>query len=424
MIDPLPIEPLDHPPHATVTLPGSKSVTNRALVCAALARGTSRLSGVLDSDDTSAMVAALQTLGIAVRADAGAATVEVDGVAGVVPDGPAELDARMSGTTARFLLPMLALGRGRYRLDGHPQLRTRPMADLLEALRALGVSITELGDAGCLPVEVEGSPLAGGAVSIRGDASSQFLSGLLLAGPCMHDGLAATVTTELVSRPYVELTRRVMQSFGAPANDLLAVTPTGYRAADYHVEPDGTAASYFAAAAALCGGEVTIAGLGVNAAQRSGELRFIDVLEKMGAAVRWEEGSVTVTGSGSLRGGRFDLRDFSDTAPTLAVVAPFADSAVEITGIGFIRRKESDRIGAVVAELRRCGVNAQERPDGLIIQPGPVQPAVVETYQDHRMAMSFAVLGLRAPGISIADPGCVAKTFPTFFDVLALLRRP
>jgi len=292
----------------------------------------------------------------------------------------------------------------------------------VQALRALGTSITELGDPGCLPLEVDASSLPGGPVAIRGDASSQFLSGLLLAGPCMANGLQATVTTDLVSRPYVDLTRRVMSSFGVPFDDLLSVAPSGYQRADYAIEPDGTAASYFAAAAALTEGEVTIVGLGSNAAQRAGELRFIDVLEEMGARVQWRPGSVTVTGTGTLRGGRFDLRDFSDTAPTLAVVAPFADSPVEITGIGFIRRKESDRIGAVATELRRCGIEATELDDGLLIQPGPSRPAIVQTYQDHRMAMSFAVFGLRAPGISVADPGCVVKTFPTFFEVLGRLR--
>jgi 3-phosphoshikimate 1-carboxyvinyltransferase len=423
VIDPLPIEPFAHPPLATVALPGSKSVTNRALVCAALARGTSRIRGALESDDTTAMVAALKQLGIDVRAEASIGALEVDGAGGVVPSGPVTLDARMSGTTARFLLPMLALGRGRYVLDGHGQLRARPMGDLVAALRALGASITEQGEPGCLPLAVDAEGLTGGPVQLRGDTSSQFLSGLLLAAPCMDRGLTATLTTELVSRPYVDLTRRVMSSFGVPFDDLLTVGPTGYRASDYLVEPDGTAASYFAAAAALTDGEVTISGLGSNAAQRTGELRFIDVLEQMGAKVRWSAESVTVTGVGTLHGGRFDLRDFSDTAPTLAVVAPFADSPVEITGIGFIRRKESDRVGAVVAELRRCGVDATELDDGLLIRPGTPHPAVVQTYQDHRMAMSFAVLGLRTPGISISDPGCVVKTFPKFFDALDDLRR-
>ncbi|MCU1345089.1 MAG: 3-phosphoshikimate 1-carboxyvinyltransferase, partial [Acidimicrobiia bacterium] len=327
------------------------------------------------------------------------------------------------GTTARFLVPMLALGHGTYRLDGHPQLRARPMGDLIDAIRSLGTVVVEDGEPGCLPITIEAHGLRGGAVAVRGDASSQFLSGLLLAAPCMGEGLSVTLTSNLVSRPYVELTRQVMASFGAPFDHLLTVDPTGYQGADYAVEPDGTAASYFAAAAVITGGQVTIAGLGAHAAQRTGELQFIDVLQQMGAEVRWDSDAVTVTGTGVLHGGRFDLADFSDTAPTLAVVAPFADSPVEITGIGFIRRKESDRIAAVVTELQRCGVDATELDDGLLVRPGQPQPSVVRTYDDHRMAMSFAVLGLRAAGISIADPGCVAKTFPGFFDVLERLRQ-
>ncbi len=420
----LAVEPLRGPLDATVVLPGSKSFTNRALVVAALAEGRSTLEGALLADDTTSMVQALVRLGIPVGHDVQAATMVVDGVGGAVPPGPAELDARLAGTTARFLLPLLALGQGRYRLDGSPPLRARPMGLLIAALRALGGVVEEQGEEGHLPVTVVAHGLDGGSVRIPGDVSSQFVSALLLSGPAMARGVRVEVDGDVVSRPYLDVTTATMGAFGVPVErhgeSGLAVAPGTYRACRYRIEPDASAASYFFAAAALCGGRVWVPGLGRASVQ--GDLAFVDVLAAMGAKVRRDEHGTEVEGTGELAGVDVDLADCSDTAQTLAVVAPFASSPTRVRGIGFVRRKETDRIAAVVTELRRCGVEAEELDDGYVVHPGAPRPARIRTYGDHRMAMSFALLGLRAPGIEIGDPGVVAKTFPGYFEALAGLR--
>ena len=411
------VEPLAAPPDATVRVPGSKSLTNRALVCAAFAAGTSRITGALLADDTEAMLVALAELGIAIETEG--TTLTVEGSSGRVPDGPAELQARLSGTTSRFLAPVLAAGAGPYRLDGYEPLRARPMGPVIEALRTLGTDVVEEGERGHLPVTIGGGA-RGGRVELPGHISSQFLSGLLLAGPLFPDGVAVHLTTPLVSLPYVELTRSVMRAFGASV-DATTVDPGAYAATDYAVEPDASAASYFFAAAAITGGRVTVEGLGRDALQ--GDLAFVDLLEQMGAEVTRDAASTTVRGTGRLVGITADLADVSDTAQTLAAVAVFADSPTTITGIDFIRRKETDRIADTVANLRRCGIEATEDPDGMTIHPGTPHGAQIETHDDHRMAMSFALLGLRVAGIDILDPTCVAKTYPGFFADLDQLRR-
>lgn len=432
------VTPVDGPVDAAVRAPGSKSLTNRALVCAALAAGRSVLDGALFADDTEAMLGGVRALGAGVEASTGDARVVVTGPA--FGDGsPAhvvELDARMSGTTARFLLPVAALGPGAYRLDGAPSMRARPMGDGIAALRALGVEVVEEGEPGRLPVLVRGGDGAAAGdrpseVSVPGDASSQFLSGLLLSGPAWAGGLRVATPGRLVSRPYVGMTAAVMRAFGAEVRaegDGWVVGPGGYRPADYRVEPDASAASYLFAAAAICGGRVTVEGLGEGALQ--GDVGFVDVLARMGCTVERTATATTVRRSGPLDGVDVDMSDISDTAQTLAAVAVFARTPTRVRGIGFIRAKETDRVGNVVRELRRCGVDAEEEPDGFVVRPSPggdgppagLRPARVETYDDHRMAMSFALLGLRAPGIEIADPGCVAKTFPGYWDALAELR--
>ncbi len=422
MLDPLPVRPVDAPIDATVALPGSKSITNRALVCAALADGTSVLRGVLHADDTVAMVEALRTLGVEVTGT-GHGELTVTGTterrAGVV-------DARQSGTTARFLLPLLALGEGTSSLDGDAQLRDRPMGPTFDALRAAGVRIEEQAGAGRLPVTVAG-PLRAAALEVPGDVSSQFLTGLLLVGPATADGLEVTVTTELISRPYVDMTVTVMEAFGAVVDraevggrESWHVSPERYRATGYDIEPDASAASYAWAAAVVTGGRVTVPGLHRGSLQ--GDVGFADVLGQMGAQVTWHDDAVTVAAGEGLRGVDVDMAHISDTVPTLAVVAALAEGTTTIRGVGFIRDKESDRIAAPVAELRRCGVDAEGTDDGLVIRPGPLRPATFETYRDHRMAMAFALLGLAAPGMAISDPGCVAKTFPGYWDLLDDLR--
>jgi 3-phosphoshikimate 1-carboxyvinyltransferase len=422
--DPLPIEPIAGPLEAVVRIPGSKSITNRALVCAALAVGESTLTGALEADDTLAMVGGLQALGVEVEADWAAAALRVVGCGGRPPAELALVDARLSGTTSRFLLPVAALGAGTTRIDGGLGLRARPMAHAVEALQALGAQTTAVGAPGHLPVEVHDGPIAGGVVDLPGDASSQFLSGLLLAGPAMRTGLTVTVTTELVSRPYVDMTLAVMRSFGVevaqPDDRTWVVPPSLYRGTPYGVEPDASAASYPFAAAAIVGGRITVEGLGTGSLQ--GDLAFVDLLERMGTTVERSPERTTVVGTGTLHGIDADLSQHSDIAQTLAVVGAFADSPTRITGIGFIRGKETDRVGNVVAELRRAGIDADEEPDGYVVRPGRVRPATIETYDDHRMAMAFALLGLRSDGVRIADPSCVAKTFPGYWAMLEGLR--
>ncbi len=417
----LPIEPLEHAPNATIRVPGSKSHTNRALVCAALAHGVSTIDGVLFADDTEAMLAVLTELGIAMEVEREACRVTLTGTAGSIPDGPATLNARQSGTTSRFVLPMLSLGRGSYVLDGDEQMRARPFGDLIEAIQVLGGRV----EGSTLPLTVQASGrLRGGTVTVPGSVSSQFLSGLLLTAPCAEEVTRIAVSGELVSRPYIDLTLHTMETFGGSVANHdyseFLVEPTGYRAADLTLEPDASAASYFFAAAAITGGRITVEGLGTDTLQ--GDLRFVDLLEQMGAEVTRTKTSTTVVGGSELRGIHVDMADISDTAQTLAVVAPFATSPTSVTGIGFIRRKETDRVRAVVEQLVGLGVRASEDRDGFTIHPGRPQAGVVHTYDDHRMAMSFALLGLVAPGIVIDNPGCVTKTFPGYFDVLAELR--
>lgn len=442
------VPPLGHRVDAVVRPPGSKSITNRALMIAALASGTSALHGVLESDDTAAMAECIAALGADVGLDPSSGLATVQGVNGrtagaddLGADGssPVELPARLSGTTARFVLAACALGPGPYVVDGLEPLRARPMGGSITALRQLGATVVATD--GGLPAEVAGGPVRGGAVTISGDASSQFVSGLTMAGACMPDGLTLTVPGDLVSLPYVTMTMAVMEAFGASAvmeaisDDVppsdggvvggwsLRVAPGGYRACRFDIESDASAASYFLAAAAVCGGTVRVEGVGRDSLQ--GDIRFASVLESMGAIVRWGSDWVELTGpdSGGLRGVTVDMGEISDTAPTMAAVAIFADGPTEVTGVGFIRHKETDRIAAVVTELHRMGIAATETPDGFIVQPGIPSPSAVRTYDDHRMAMAFSVVGLAADGIQIVDPECVNKTYPGFFRDLDGLRR-
>ncbi|WP_232534205.1 3-phosphoshikimate 1-carboxyvinyltransferase [Plantactinospora sp. KBS50] len=404
-------------PDVTVRPPGSKSITNRALLCAALADGRSRLSGALFADDTRAMIGAVAALGATVTADEPSRELTVTGIDPRRAAAVAAVDARQSGTTSRFVLPVAALRPGRTTVDGAAQLRARPMGPLLDALRQLGAQVQEGTDQGHLPVTVSG-PLRGGPARLPGHLSSQFLSGLLMAGPLMRDGLAVELTSPLVSVPYVTMTTAVMAAFGVTV-DGLRTAPGRYSATDYAIEPDASAASYFLAAAAITGGRITVDGLGTDSVQ--GDVAFADLLARMGARVERTARRLTVTGTGSLRGIDVDMADISDTAQTLAAVAVFADSPTRVRGIGFIRRKETDRIAAVVTELRRAGIDAVEDDDGFTIHPGPPAPTRFASYDDHRMAMSLSLLGLRVPGIEIADPRCVAKTYPGFFTDLATL---
>ncbi len=414
------VEPLTRPPDATVRVPGSKSITNRALVAAAMAEGESTMTGALVADDTEAMVAAVEAIGADVARSGD--TWTVNGVGGSMAPGEVRIDARQAGTVARFLPAVVAAAGGVAFIDADPQMRRRPMGPLLDALRTLGATVRERGEPGHLPAVIRG-PLTSATAALPGDVSSQFLSGLLLAGPLLPDGLVIALSTPLVSRPYAVMTAAVLRAFGARADigiDQCSVQPGGYRATDFQVEPDASAASYFFAAAAITGGRVLVEGLGRESVQ--GDVGFADLLGQMGASVSMGADRIEVRG-GVLHGVDVDLSHISDTVPTFAAVAAFADSPSRVRGVGFVRSKESDRIGAVVEELQRCGVDASEEPDGFIVRPGPVRPAIVDPHDDHRLAMAFALLGLRVPGIEIAHPECVAKTFPRYFDVLESLRR-
>jgi 3-phosphoshikimate 1-carboxyvinyltransferase len=420
------IQPFTKAPVADVLVPGSKSITNRALLAAALANGASTLRGALFSDDTEAMISCLDELGIEVKTDVSAHTIEVNGCGGVIPNADATISVRQSGTTARFIVPLLALGHGRYVVDAHPQMRSRPMSELAGALRSQGV-VLETASGDHLPFVITGhGQVAGSEIEVRGDQSSQFLSGLLLSAPYATSATSLKVVGELISRPYVDMTRSVMRAFGVevdvPTDSSFVVAQQTYVGTEYPIEPDASAASYFFGLAAITGGTITIPGLGSGSMQ--GDMRFVQNLETMGCTVTQTPTHTTVSGPpiGSLRGGVFDMSEHSDTAPTMAVIAAFANEPTTITNIGFIRHKESDRVGGVVKELQRCGIRAEEHPDGLTVYPGIPTPATVETYDDHRMAMAFALLGCRAEGIQISNPNCVAKTFPDYFSVLDAIR--
>jgi 3-phosphoshikimate 1-carboxyvinyltransferase len=405
------------PMKATVTPPGSKSITNRALICAALADGDSTLTGVLDSEDTRVMIDALGKLGIEVDADPIAKRIRIRGCDGHPPVSQADMNAGGSGTTMRFLTAMVCLGDGVFRLDGTPRMRQRPIEDLLAALRQMGANVKSELENGCPPVGVQASGLKGGRISVSGDISSQFLSGLLLASPYASQAVELIPAKRLVSQPYIEMTLAVMADFGVEVRKLYDggfAVPAGkrYRGRAYEIEPDASAASYFFAAAAITGGQATIEGLSKQSIQ--GDIGFCDCLEKMGCKVEYREHAIIVTG-GKLHGIEIDMNGISDTVQTLSAVALFAEGPTTITGVGHIRHKETDRLGALVAELRKFGATVEELSDGLKITPGELHAATIETYDDHRMAMSMSLVGLRVPGVAILDPGCTAKTYPLFF---------
>ena len=420
------ITPLAAAPDATVSVPGSKSLTNRALVLTALAEGASHLSNTLLSDDTVVMVESLRRLGFRVDVDTEALAIVVHGRGGTIPAEAAELFVGGAGTAARFLTAMVALGHGRYRVDGIARMRERPMQDLLDALGMLGGSI--VAAEGTLPALVEAHGLRGGRPVVRGDVSSQFVSALLMAAPYASGDVEIIVNGRLIAAPYVEMTLAVMADFGVGVERpdsgslrrLLVRAGQRYQPRAYTVEPDASSAAYFLAAAAITRGRVRVPGLSARSLQ--GDVHFVDLLEQMGCRVGRSGNALSVQGTATLRGVDVDMNAMSDQTMTLAAIAPFAQGPTRIRGVAHIRHQESDRLAATATELRRLGQDVEEHDDGLVITPRPVRPAVVQTYGDHRMAMAFAITGLRAPGISIADPECVTKTFPDFFERLQALR--
>lgn len=407
------------PVHASVRPPGSKSITNRALICAALARGESLLRGALESEDTQVMVEALRQLGLPIETDWLRETLHVPGCDGRLPAKQADLYVANSGTTVRFLAATVALGQGVYRLDGTARMRERPIGDLLGALQQFRVDAASEKGTGCPPVVIRAAGLAGGKATVRGDVSSQFLSGLLLAAPYARQPVELIVEGELVSQPYIRMTLAVMSSFGVHVAEhglrRFEVPNRGYAGREYSIEPDASAASYFFAAAAITGGEVTVQGLSRGSLQ--GDVAFVDCLARMGCQVRHAADSITVIG-GPLVGIDVEMNAISDTVQTLGAVALFAKGPTTIHGVAHIRHKETDRIAALATELRKLGAEVQEFADGLRIEPRPLRPAEIATYHDHRMAMSLALVGLRSPGVVILDPGCTGKTYPRFFEDL------
>ncbi len=440
------VQPLQHPLAAVVRVPGSKSIANRALVCATLADGPTVLRNVPGGDDTAAMLGCIALLGAGVGTDPhDESMVRVHGTGGSLHSGPLLLSAHLAGTTSRFVTALCALGTGHYEIDGLPPLRARPMAPLHDALVVLGAGIVAGETWGHLPIIVEGratsSPPASGSssgsssgsapssvpmhVSIRGDVSSQYITALMLIAPYLPGGLDIELTTPLVSRPYLDITAAVMESFGISGVEIVensVVVPAGrYRGCEYVIEPDASSASYPLAAAAICGGMVRIEGLRPDAIQ--GDAKFADVLAAMGCSVLRDATGTTVECTGPLTGLVLDMSDMSDLVPTMAIIAPFASTTTEITGVGFIRAKESDRLGDLCAELRKCGIDSVVLPDGIRIEPGFCAGAAMETHHDHRLAMSFGILGLRLHGMRVHDPDVVSKSWPEFWSVLESMRK-
>jgi 3-phosphoshikimate 1-carboxyvinyltransferase len=403
------------PVQAVLTLPGSKSYTHRALVAASLAAGESLLSNALKAEDTELTAQALAKLGAGIDWEGNA--IRVRGVGGRWRPVEEPIYLGNSGTSMRFLTALAALGQGAYTLTGTERLCQRPLGELLQALAQLGVQVAaERGD-GCPPVTIQGG-LIGGRTRLSGAVSSQYVSALLFIGPLAPEGVEIEITDELVSRPYVDLTLGVMEDFGISyfrEGYRFFRVPGGqhYQSADYAIEADASSASYFWAAAAITGGRVTIVNLSGDSCQ--GDAAFPGVLEQMGCTLENEADGLTVQG-GQLRGITADLAAMPDLVPTLAVVAAFARGETVITGVAHLRHKESDRLQAVATELKKMGIAARETADGLIIPGGTPHGATIDTYQDHRLAMSFAVAGLKVPGVSINDPGCVAKSFPDFWE--------
>lgn len=418
----LEIMPVMGPIRGSVRPPGSKSLTNRALLIAALGEGESELVGVLDSRDTQVMIESLKRLGLEISQDVASQTVRVRGCGGVIPASTADLYLENSGTSIRFLAAACALGHGRYRLDGNERMRQRPIADLLAALNQLGAHARCEQETSCPPVVIEAQGLAGGTAVVETSLSSQFLSALLMAAPGAKSNVVIRLSGTPVSEPYIDMTLGVMARFGVVVDTshpgCFRISPERYKGGRYQIEPDASAASYFFAAAAITGGEVTVNGLAQFALQ--GDVHFVEVLEQMGCGVHWGRDSITLHG-GPLKGIDVDMNAISDTAQTLAAVAVFADGPTRIRNVAHMRVKETDRVAAVVTELRRLGIAVDEAPDGFTVYPGVPQPAEIHTYDDHRMAMSFALIGLKAPGIRIQNPECTAKTYPKFFSDLESL---
>lgn len=415
-----PVRYLGRPLSGVVRPPGSKSITNRALICAAAADGESRLLRALRSEDTQMMIEGLNQLGVSVSWQGD--DLVVRGGTDSVPRQSIDVFVGNSGTTIRFLSALAAAIGGSYKFDGIQRMRMRPIEDLADAFRQLGVRASCTAT-GCPPLELVSSGFTGNQCSVRGNLSSQYLSGLLMASVASGEAVQITVEGELVSKPYVDITLDVMKAFGAaPLNkgyhSFEISKDSKYLATEYAIEPDASAASYFFAVAAVTGGRITVSGLSADAMQ--GDIAFCNCLADMGCTVIYDKDAITVIG-GSLNGIDVDMNAISDTVPTLAVVALFANGPTNISNVEHVRHKETDRISDLSRELVKLGATVDERQDGLTINPGELRAASIATYNDHRIAMSFAVAGLMIRGVVINDPGCCEKTYPEFFSDLEKL---
>ncbi|MBD3188955.1 3-phosphoshikimate 1-carboxyvinyltransferase [Candidatus Bathyarchaeota archaeon] len=402
-------------------LPGSKSITNRALITAALAGDESKLSNVLFSDDTRYMMEALNQLGIKVVKFPRSHEVKIHGSGGNLDCPNRRIYVGNSGTCMRFLTSVACLGNGTYLLDGDERMRERPIQDLIDGLQSIGVSLHSVQGNGCPPVRIHASGLPGGEIEMRGTTSSQYFSSIMLAAPLARERIVLKVIGDLVSRPYVAMTASIMAQFGArahfPEKQTIRVDPGSYISKDYAIESDFSAASYFMAAAACTSSKITLTHLPKDSIQ--GDSVFIDIIRKMGSKVFQAEDGIEITGTEVLHPVDVDLYDCSDLLPTIAVLALFAEGKTRIRNVENVRVKETDRLNALNVEIKKLGGNVVEFRDGLEIigkKPSEYNGALIHTYNDHRMAMAFSVAGLLVPGIRIANPSCTAKTYPKFFD--------
>lgn len=418
------ITPVNNPIHGQIHVPGSKSYTNRALIVAALAKGTSTLTGYLRSDDSYWCIDALRRLGIGI--DVKEDSLTITGCNGDWPIKESDLFIGAAGTIARFLPGALAAAReGSWKIDGIKQLRERPLTPLIHALRQLGAEITYMSNKEGLPITITGTGLQGGHISISGKVSSQFLSGLLIASAYAQDSVTIDVEHGLVQPAYIGITLQLMEQFGAKIEhdedyQQFTIYPTGYLGGDVILEADASTANYFLTLAALTSGTVRVNNVGYHSYQP--DVKFIDVLEQMGCHVLKGDTHLQVTGPEQLRGGfEVDMKPMSDQALTIAALAPFADQPINVTNVAHIRKHESDRISVICSSLQKMGVKVEEREDGFKIYPSRPHGARLNPHDDHRQAMVFSLLGVKVPDIIIEDPGCVSKTCPTFFTELQKL---
>lgn len=432
----------DHPVDWTVTVPGSKSITNRALLLSALSDGEVTLDGVLFSEDSRVFLGALQSLGFELQIDERKKQVVLKGCCGEIPKKKAEIYVGSAGTAARFLTAMLGCSSGVYTILASEQMKQRPMKPLFEVLEHLGAEITYLEQKYFLPVKITGCRRQNvgmaEAAKKQGTAqtcaekpfyaeldiskSTQFLSALLLVSPMFEHGIRIHITGEKTDGSYIRITRQMMETFGVTAafngRDYQVLAGAVYRKKQYAIEPDMSAACYFYAAAAITGGCALVRN--VHSDNTQGDLKFLEVLRQLGCRIKEKPEGIVVYGpkEGNLRGICINMNDFSDQAMTLAAIAPFCKEKVRIEGIAHIRLQESDRLHGIAAELTRLGISCREEEAAVTIYPGAPKAGVVETYEDHRMAMAFSLIGLRADGIVIKNPSCCKKTFENYFELL------